>query len=482
MRRLPSDALIYARDHRQRFLADLLTFIRFPTISARTQHADDLKRCANWLADQLRGAGLESVRVIPTPKHPIVYGHWKHAEGRPTVLVYGHYDVQPPDPIREWRSPPFEPTLHGDDLYARGASDDKGQLLTHVKAIEAYLRTSAALPVNVKCLFEGEEEIGSPNLIPFVGCNQRELAADVAVMSDTRMLSPDQPAISYSERGALNLEVEVRGPEHDLHSGNFGGAIHNPIQALCEIISKLHDVDGHVTVPGFYTRVRKWSRRERTRMLRDGPSNEDILREAGVKRSWGEHGYTVYERTTLRPSLAVTGLVGGYQGPGVKGVIPARAVAKLNLRLVPDQDPLEIAPLFRQQIARLTPSTVSSRVRMVSAARPVLLDPRHPALRDAAFAYRKAFGVTPVFVRSGGTIPVANTFQEILRVPTVLMGFGLPDDRIHAPNEKFHLPNFYNGIATSIWFLAVTGVRRHPMVGRKENQIAESLSAVYALI
>jgi acetylornithine deacetylase/succinyl-diaminopimelate desuccinylase-like protein len=442
--------LAYAHSHRKRSLAEIMNFIRFPTVSAQPKHSDDLKQCAAWLASHLQQIGMEHVKVVPTPRHPLVYAEWRHAPGRPTVLIYGHYDVQPVDPLHEWHSPPFEPLVRGNDLYGRGASDDKGQLFAHVKALESYLHTSSRLPVNVKCLFEGEEEIGSPNLAPFLVRHKRALAADIAVLSDTRMLAPDHPALTYALRGGLSLELEVRGPRQDLHSGSFGGAVHNPLQALCEIVARLHRADGRVNIPGFYDRVRRWGNEERAYMARTGPTDVQILQDAQVERGWGEHGYSLYERTTIRPALAVTGLIGGYQGPGVKSIIPARAVAKLNFRLVPDQDPREIERLFRQHIARLTPPTVRSRVHTNLMAKPALVDPHHPAMQAAIVAYRSGFGAAPVFLRSGGTIPVVNTLQEMLGLPTVLMGFALPNDCMHAPNEKFHLPNFYNGIATCI--------------------------------
>lgn len=472
----PTRALNYSRAHRQRFLAELKEFIGFPTISAQPKYAPDVRKCATWLANHLRRIGMEQVKVIPTRGHPIVYAEHCCSPGSPAVIAYGHYDVQPVDPLGEWQSPPFEATLRGEALYGRGACDDKGQMFTHVKALESFLQTQGNLPLNVKCLFEGEEEIGSPNLIPFVGRNRLQLAADVAVASDTRMLGPGRPAISYAERGSLNLELEIRGPKHDLHSGNFGGAVHNPLQALCEIVGKLHEPGGRIAVAGFYDRVRKWSSRERIRMFRSGPSDDDLLRDAGVGEGWGEREYTLYERTTLRPSLAVAGVVGGYQGPGVKRIIPARAVAKLNFRLVPDQDPRDIDRLFRRHIARVTPPTVRATVRTQSGAKPVLMDPNHRFMRAAALAYRRGFGALPIFLRSGGTIPVVSTFQEVLGIPTVLMGFALPDDRIHAPNEKFHLPNFYNGIATSIWFLAAMGAAKDLRVPRRGAEPARSMA------
>jgi acetylornithine deacetylase/succinyl-diaminopimelate desuccinylase-like protein len=453
----PLGVLAYARQHRTRFLAELKEFVRFPSVSSHARHAGDVKKCAAWLAGHLRRVGMESVKVAPTRGHPIVYAAWQRAPNRPTVLVYGHYDVMPVDPLGEWHTPPFEPAVRGEDLYGRGACDDKGQLFTHVKALESYLKSARALPVNVKCLFEGEEEIDSPNLAPFVARNKSMLSADAAVMSDTRMLAPDRPAIGYSQRGALLVELEVEGPQQDLHSGNFGGAVHNPLQALCEMIATLHDARGRIAIPGFYDAVRRWSGTERDYMARTGPADAQILKDARAKRSWGERGYSLYERTTIRPSLDLHGVVGGYQGAGIKTVIPARALAKLTFRLVPDQDADEVARQFREHIARVTPPTVRSTVRFPSSAKPALVNRDDPAVRAAAFACRKGFGSPAVFLRSGGTVPVVNTFREILGIPTVLMGFALPDNRIHAPNEKFHLPNFYNGIATCIWFLAAAG-------------------------
>lgn len=452
-----SRLLSYVAQHRHRFLEELKAFVRFPTVSAQPNHADDLKKCAAWLADHLRKIGLQNIKVIPTSRHPVVYADWKQAPGRPTVLIYGHYDVQPAEPLDKWQSPPFEPAMRGDNLYGRGACDNKGQMFAHIKALESYLNTAGSLPVNVKCLFEGEEEIGSPNLPAFISRNKHALAADSAVMSDTRMLGPDQPALTYALRGGLSLELRVAGPGHDLHSGNFGGAIHNPLQALCEIIASLHHEDGRVAIPGFYEGVRRLGARERSYMRRTGPPDQRILRDAKAAHAWGEPGYTLYERTTIRPALTLNGITGGYQGEGSKAVIPSHALAKINIRLVPDQVPRQIDAVVRRHIARVTPTTVTTSVRTVLAAQPALVNRNHPALRAAARAYLTGFGSAPVFIRSGGTIPVVNTFQQVLGIPTVLMGFALPDDRIHAPNEKFHLPNFYKGIVTCISFLAEVG-------------------------
>ena len=448
-----SQALAFTAANRSRFVEELRELVHFPSVSAQPRHAQDMNRCAAWLADHLRGIGLDRVQVVPTKGHPPVYGAWLHAPDKPTLLIYGHYDVQPADPLDAWRFPPFEPTVRGDNLYGRGAADDKGQLFAHVKALECYLRGSGDLPVNVRCLFEGEEEIGGTNLDPFLRRHRGALAADVAVVSDMPILGPDRPAITYSMRGALSLELEISGQKGDLHSGNFGGAVHSPLQVLCEMLASLHGADGRIRIPGFYERVRDWSPAERAYMGRWGPSDSEILRNAGGEHGWGERGFSLYERTTIRPALTFNGIVDGYQGPGSKAVIPARAVAKLNFRLASDQDPREIEELFREHIARIRPPTVQSQVRATSYAQPALVPRDHPAMRAAAVAYRKGFGADPVFLRVGGSLPVVNSFQEVLGIHTVLMGFALPDDRLHGPNEKFHLPNFFNGIATSICFM-----------------------------
>lgn len=461
-------ALRYVQSNRPRFLRELIDFVRIPSVSAQPARAADVQRCASWLAEHLRRIGLERVAVAPTPRHPIVCAEWRRAPGRPTVLIYGHYDVQPADPLGEWQTPPFEPTVRGESLYGRGASDDKGQLFAHIKALEAYLHAGGP-PVNVVCLFEGEEEIGSPNLPAFLARNKRFFAADVAVISDTRFLAPGRPAITCALRGSLGLELELRGLEKDVHSGSFGGAVPNAIQALCEIIAGLHDADGRVAIPGFYDRVRRLSAAERDALARSGPTDDRILRDARAPAGWGERGYTLYERTTIRPALTVNGITGGYQGPRGKGVIPARASAKISFRLAPDQDPREIEQLFRRRIAQVTPPTMRSAVRTYQATRPALIDPRIPAMHAAARAYRQGFGRAPAFLRSGGTIPVVNSFRELLGLPTVLMGFALPTDRMHAPNERFHLAQFYRGIATCIFFLDEI-TRQLPAPSRRSRQ------------
>jgi acetylornithine deacetylase/succinyl-diaminopimelate desuccinylase-like protein len=459
----PVRTISYARAHRAKFVTELKEFVRIPSVSSQAQRAGDVRRCARWLAKHLRQIGMDRVRIIPTPGNPIVYASWRRASGRPTIIIYGHYDVLPGEPLREWRTPPFSPTIQNNNILGRGSADDKGQLFAHIKAIESYLQSKCALPLNVKCIFEGEEEIGSTNLHSFIARNRKALRASAAVISDTRMLAADRPAISYAQRGGLRAELEIAGPPHELHSGAFGGAVHNPLLALCEIVTGLHDDQGLVTIPGFYNSVRVWSDKERDFMARYGPADEEILRDAKVGQGWGESGYSLYERTTIRPDVGVSGIVGGHTGRGVKGVIPTSAVAKIGFRLVPDQDPQKVAELFREHIARVTPKTVRARVRTMSPIQPALVNRKHPAVQAAVLAYKKGFGAAPVFVRSGGSIPVVNTFQEILGIPAVLMGFGLPDDHIHGPNEKFHLPIFYKAIETSIWYLTLASqLRRNP--------------------
>ena len=455
----PNNSADYIIAARSRFVIELKEFVRFSSVSAAPENAKDVVCCADWLAKHLRHVGLKKVEILPTARHPIVYAESTQLPQRPTVLIYGHYDVQPPDPLNEWKSPPFKPIVRGTNLYGRGACDDKGQLFVHIKAIEAYLRTQHSLPVNVKCLFEGEEEIGSPILPGFLARNKQRLAADAAIISDMSIIAPDRPAITHALRGALSVEIEVTGAKQDLHSGTFGGAVHNPVQVLAELLAALHHTNGKIAIPGFYRRVRLWRENERTYMAKVGPTDNKLLHDAGTNVGWGEMDYTAYERTTIRPALSVNGITGGYQGEGAKAVIPHRALAKLNFRLVPDQKPREIDQLLRDYIARIKPPGTNVTIRTLVTAQPALIDRDHPVMGAAADAYRKGFGAEPVFLRSGGTIPVVNMLQRVFDIPVVLMGFALPDSRVHAPNERLHLPNFFNGIKTSIWFLAEIAAR-----------------------
>jgi Acetylornithine deacetylase/Succinyl-diaminopimelate desuccinylase and related deacylases len=458
-----SQVVKYANTNHSRFVEELAEFVRFPTVGSQPNHAKDMGQCAIWLTDQLQKIGLHRAEMIQTDGHPIVYAESRQRYGCPTVLIYGHYDVQPAEPLQAWKSPPFQPVVRNSYLYGRGASDDKGQLFTHIKALECYLQTTGELPLNIKCLFEGEEEIGSPHLNTFLTDYTWDLGADVAVISDMPIIAPDRPAITYALRGAISLELQVEGPQRELHSGIYGGAIHNPLQVLCEIIGRLHDPYGRIAIPGFYDHVQTWDSSELEYMAQIGPTEQEILRNARVLHGWGEPNFSSYERTTIRPSLSVNGIVGGYQGDGPKAVIPGLAVAKLNFRLVPNQDPLEIERLLRQYIANITPRTVRSRIQTQFTASPIVLERPHPAMQAASHAYFQGFGTMPVFLRCGGTIPVVNMLHNILGIPTVLMGFALPDDQMHAPNEKFYLPNFFNGIKTSISFLSEVARRMRPV-------------------
>jgi acetylornithine deacetylase/succinyl-diaminopimelate desuccinylase-like protein len=443
-----------ARAGRPRFLAALAEFVGFPSVSADPRRAGQVRDCASWLAGQLADAGLDEVEVAPTGGHPTVLAAWRGRSGAPTLLIYGHYDVQPAGPAADWRSPPFEAYVRGEHLYGRGASDDKGQLLAWVAALRAWLTTHGRLPVDVVCVFDGEEEIGSPNLPPILKQRRRTLAADAAAVSDTRMLGPNRPAITYGLRGSVRVEVEVRGPAVDLHSGMFGGAVHNPLQVVAELVAGLHDGRGRIRVPGFYERVRAVPPAERAALARDGPSDAEIRRLAGVARAAGEPGYTLYERTTIRPALTVNTIAGGCREGGGSAVIPARARAVLEARLVPDQEPADVERLLRRHLAGAVPSAVHARVRVGAGSRPVVVDHRHPAMRAAALAYHQAFRVPAVFLRSGGSIAPVGMLTDMLNLPVVLMGFALPTDRLHAPNERAHLPTLNRAVDTCIWFLA----------------------------
>ncbi len=368
----------YVAAHAPRFVEELRTLVRFPSVSAEPGRRRAVRACAEWLTQHLAMLGLERARLVETEGHPIVSAEWRGAPGRPTLLVYGHYDVQPPDPIGAWRVPPFAAALEEGILHGRGASDDKGQLFTHLKAIEAGLRTEGALPVNVVCLIEGEEEIGSPHLGAALTRHPLARGVDVAVISDTRMQGRGHPALTYSVRGELKCEIRVTGPADDLHSGHYGGAVHNPIQALCEILTGLHDASGRVSVPGFYDRVRKIGTAERVRLARVAPSDLEVERLAGTSLGWGDTAYSLFERTTIRPALTINGIAGGYAGPGHKAVLPATAAAKLSARLVPDQDPTEIERAFRRHLAQVSPPTVRVSFVRYAGARPVRFEPGHP--------------------------------------------------------------------------------------------------------
>ncbi len=450
--------LLYSQqpEMRSRWLSQLSELIAFPTISALPQHRKDIKACAQWLAQHLAEIGLHRVQVIPSVNGgaPSVYADWLMATGKPTLLLYGHYDVQLVDPIDEWRSHPFKATIVGDSLFARGASDDKGQLFIHLKAIESYLRTTGTLPINVKVWLEGEEEINSPNLAAFLDRQVQRLQANAVLVSDTEMLGRGRPSIIYGLRGNLNCELEVRGPKHDLHSGRYGGAVLNPLQALSEMIAGLHDRTGKVAIPGFYQQVRDLQPTERQQLRCACKRNQQILADLDVPLGWGEPGYDLFERMTSRPALTINGLAGGYTGAGAKSVIPSRGIARLSLRLVPDQEPTEIAQLLEHHLKSLSHPAIRSRLKITGRSRPVLLPQKSAVMQAAIRAVEQTWGIPPVFTRSGGSIPLVEHLHRRLQVPIVLLGFGLPDDDIHAPNEKMSLPNFFHGIETVIRFFA----------------------------
>jgi len=422
-------------------LEDLLDFLRIPSVSTDPAHKADVERAARFLAEKLEAIGF-SVELVPTPGHPIVYAERRKDPKAPTLLVYGHYDVQPPDPIELWESPPFEPTIKDGKVYARGASDDKGQVWIHVAAAAE----TQDLPLNLKFVIEGEEEVGSKNLFAFLRENQSRLRANAALVSDTAMFARGLPTLVYGLRGLAYLEVEVEGTKSDLHSGVHGGAAPNAALAAARIAASLKSPEGWVRIPGFYEKVRPLEPEERAEWARL-PFDEEAYREAlGAEALEGEPGYSVLERRWARPSLDVNGFSSGWTGPGPKTVIPARASFKFSMRLVPDQDPDEIAALAERYVQEVAPKNYRVRVRVFEGAKPVLVDRNTRAMRLAARALKEAFGRDPVFIREGGTIPVVTALKEELRLPVVLMGFGLPDDNLHAPNEKFELENFEKGI------------------------------------
>ncbi|MBN1285948.1 MAG: dipeptidase [Anaerolineae bacterium] len=449
------NAFEYAEANYETYVDQLKELLRIPSVSTLPEHRGDIRRAAEWLRDHLESVGLKRAEILPSEGHPFVYAEWLEAGAdAPTVLIYGHYDVQPVDPLDEWISPPFEPTERGGNLYARGASDDKGQTLINIKAVEALLATEGKLPVNVKFILEGEEEIGSPNAAPFVRAHRDRLQADVVMISDSGLLAPGQPAMVYGLRGMTYLEMIVSGPRVDLHSGAFGGTVHNPAQAIAEIIAALHNPDGSVNVPGFYDKVRPLDPVECAELAKLPWGEEQWHEETGCAKPWGEPGFTLVERTGLRPTLEINGIGVGFFGAGGKTVIPARGVAKISCRLVPDQDPEEIFRRVRDRILALAPDTVKVQVNKVTAAQPALIDRKSPAMQAAARAFEAGFGAKPVFIRGGGSIPIVALFQEAMPgVPVAMMGYGLPDDSGHSPNEKFTLANFRKGITTSIHYL-----------------------------
>ena len=437
----------YVSDNKQRFLDELFELLRFPSVSADPKYKGEMIKTAEFVAEKLTAAGAEKVEICPTAGYPIVYGEKIVDSSLPTVLVYGHYDVQPPDPLELWKTPPFEPTIREEKIYARGACDDKGQFYMHVKAFELMMETGT-LPCNIKFMIEGEEEVGSANLGIFVGENKDRLKADVVLISDTSMISLEHPSLETGLRGLSYVEVEVSGPNRDLHSGVYGGAVANPATILAKLIASMHDENNHITIPGFYEKVVDLSSKEREN-LNKAPYNEAEYKEdLGVEELWGEKGYSTLERTGTRPTLEVNGIWGGYIGEGAKTVLPSRAFAKISMRLVPNQSSDEITRLFQTHFEKIAPKSVKVKVSPHHGGEPVVTPTDSIAYKAAQKAILQSFGKEPIPTRGGGSIPIVALFEKELGIKTVLMGFGLDSDNLHSPNEKFDIANFYKGIET----------------------------------
>lgn len=446
------NVLSYIELQKDRYLSELKDLLAIPSISTNKENTADLRRCAEWVANHMRTIGLQNVQIMPTGGHPAVYGDWVNAPGKPTVLLYGHYDVQPPEPLELWTSPPFEATVRGENLYARGSADDKGQVFIHLKSIEAYLKNTGSLPVNLKLLIEGEEEIGSENLEPFVKKHKELLKADIVLISDTSMFAKGIPSVCYGLRGLSYMQIDLVGPAKDLHSGSFGGTVHNPIQALAEIIAQLHDKNGRITIPGFYDDVRSLSKKERDSFKKLPWSDKKYAKELGVKELYGEKGFSSLERVWARPTLECNGIWGGFTGEGAKTVLPSKASAKISMRLVPDQTAGKAAKLFEKHIKKIAPKTVSVTVRNLHGGEAAITPIDSPGVMAAVAALEKGFGKKPLYQREGGSIPIVVQFKQLLGLDTVLLGFGLPDENAHAPDEFINLNNFYGGIRTSVHF------------------------------
>lgn len=448
----------FVQENRDRFLEELKDFLRIPSISTLPEHRDDVHRAARFVADSLGSAGLENVEIIPTEGHPLVYADWLHAPGKPTVLCYGHYDVQPPDPIGEWITPPFDPAVRDGNLYARGSADDKGQMYMHVKAIEALRAVNGTLPVNVKFLIEGEEEVGGEAIAKYVERNPEKLKADVALVSDTSLYAEGIPTLCIGLRGLIYLEVEASGAMRDLHSGLYGGAAPNAVFGLIELLAKAKSPGGAIRIPGIYDDVEPPAAAEKESWERLPFREKDFLKkEVGSVKLTGESKYSVLERVWARPTFETHGIAGGFTAAGAKTVIPAKATAKVSFRLVPRQDPEKVIAAFRKFVEKNTPKGIRTEVRVLSSAPAVMVNPNHPAIETAAKAFSDIFNKPTVFIRSGGSIPIVGDFATHLKIPTVLMGFGLPDDGLHSPNEKYRLDNYYKGIMTIAHFFEEYG-------------------------
>jgi acetylornithine deacetylase/succinyl-diaminopimelate desuccinylase-like protein len=455
---MSSPAVAYARENHPRFLSELKDLLRIPSISTLPENKADCRRAAEFLLAELTRIGFEHAKLLETEGHPLVYADWLHAEGKPTALFYGHYDVQPTDPEDEWLSPPFEPTERDGNLYGRGTCDDKGQVWAQIKALESLLAANGKLPINVRALFEGEEEVGGEGIEAFVASRPPELKSDFALVSDTELFAPGLPTLCVGLRGMIYTELEVRGAKTDLHSGMYGGAAPNPFVAIAQILAKLKDEDGHILIPGFYDDIIPPSPEELAAWS-SLPFDEEHYRltEVGSRTLVGEAGYSVLQRTWARPTLDVHGIPGGFIGAGAKTVIPAKAIAKVSMRLVPGMTPAKTFALYKDYVEKIAPAGVDIEVRLIHSGDPCLVRVDNPYIQAATTALREVWGQETVFIRSGGSIPIVGDFDRNLGIPSVMMGFGLPDDNIHAPNEKFNLKNFELGIESVVRFLEEAG-------------------------
>jgi len=448
---VPTTIFDYYHANRDRYLEGLKNLLKIPSISTAREHKPDIRRAVEFLANELREMGMKNVEIIEGKEnqHPLLYAEWLEAPGMPTLLLYGHYDVQPPDPLEEWKSPPFEPTVRDENVYARGAVDDKGQTYLVLKAVEGFLATEGKLPINLKFLVEGEEEVGGEHIEEYVAAHPERLKADAALICDTEMFAPELPTLTTGLRGLVYTEIEARGASHDLHSGVYGGAAPNPFQALAEMITALKGPDGKIRIPGFYRRVKRPSAKELEAWKRlPFKEKEYLKKEVGATALIGEKGFSVLERVWARPTLEVHGIRGGFTGEGAKTVIPAVATAKISMRLVPDMNPREVIRQYTAYVKKITPQGIKTTVRVISSAPASVVSTESRYISAAADAMEQVFKKKTVYMRTGGSIPIVGVFQKYLKIPSVLMGFGLPDDNLHAPNEKFHLPNFYRGIET----------------------------------
>jgi len=456
---MASSAVDYARNNQQRFLNELKDFLRIPSVSTLEEHKPDIQKAADYVASELRRIGMENVEVIPTKGHPLIYADWLHATGKPTALCYAHYDVQPAEPLDEWHTPPFEPTERNNNIYARGAVDDKGQLWMEVKALESLMQSGGGtLPINVKVIFEGEEEVGGESIDAYIVKQKAKLKADFALVCDTELFAPNLPTLCVGLRGLVYTEIEAKGAMTDLHSGVYGGAAPNPFFALIEIISKLKDSKGKILIPGFYKGV-KAPTKDELKAWKRLPFNEEKYRktEVGSKVLTGEPGYSVLYRTWARPTLEVHGMPGGFIAAGAKTVIPAKAAAKVSMRLVPNQDADDVFKKYSAYVKKLTPKSIETKITIHSKGPAAVVGTDNPYIKAATEALHDTFNKDTVFIRSGGSIPIVTGFQDVLKIPSVMMGFGLPDDNLHAPNEKFHIPNFHRGIETICRFFEKLG-------------------------